>query len=293
MLRLMERRRLVRVPASLGQPRARASTARRRARAAPRARGARRPARFAVETDLRDRAATAATSSCARFERLHPPDGFTFRDPLRHPARPAGWGRAPPPIVAGLMAADHLFELDADVLALATRARGPSRQRRRRAARRLRRSAPTARRALRRRRPGSRPCSSCPHEPVRTAEARAALPAEVPMADAVFNVGARALLTLGPRARRLGPRRRRARRPPAPAAPRPPLPALAGAGRARARARRARRDDLRRRPDRARVDPLRADRGRSLEGLRRAAGGWADVIRVPFEPQGADVRTIT
>ncbi len=36
-----------------------------------------------------------------------------------------------------------------------------------------------------------------PHEAVRTKEARAALPAEVPMADAVFNVAHGALLTLG------------------------------------------------------------------------------------------------
>jgi homoserine kinase len=29
--------------------------------------------------------------------------------------------------------------------------------------------------------------------------------------------------------------------------------------------------------------------GAVVEGLRREAGGWAKVIRAPFEPQGADV----
>jgi hypothetical protein len=30
-----------------------------------------------------------------------------------------------------------------------------------------------------------------------------------------------------------------------------------------------------------------------VERLRAAANGWADVMRVPFEPQGADVRSLT
>ena len=92
--------------------------------------------------------------------------------------------------------------------------------------------------------PGSRPSLVVPHEPVRTAAARAALPPEVPMADAVFNVAHAGLLLLGLAARRLGPRRPRAGRPAPPAAPRAPLPALDGARPPRAGARRARRHDL-------------------------------------------------
>ena len=29
-----------------------------------------------------------------------------------------------------------------------------------------------------------------------------------------------------------------------------------------------------------------------MEALRREAEGWADVLRAPFEPQGADVREL-
>jgi hypothetical protein len=29
-----------------------------------------------------------------------------------------------------------------------------------------------------------------------------------------------------------------------------------------------------------------------MEALRREADGWADVVRAPFEPQGADVRAL-
>src|SRR5919204_426546 len=45
--------------------------------------------------------------------------------------------------------------------------------------------------------PGFDAILAIPHTPLRTAEARAALPPEVPMADAVYNVGRTALLTLG------------------------------------------------------------------------------------------------
>ena len=31
---------------------------------------------------------------------------------------------------------------------------------------------------------------------------------------------------------------------------------------------------------------------RGLEALRREAAGWADVMRAPFESQGADVRAM-
>ena len=233
-----------------------------------------RRGRFAVETDLaiaRDRRNLAVRG----FERLPPGRRLHVPHPLRHPALPAASGRAPRPTSAGLMAADHLFELDADLLALATRARGPSRQRRRGAARRLRRSAPTARRPASTRRPGSRPCSSCrTSRCARSRPGRRCRPRS-PIGDAVFNVAHASLLVARARPRRLGPRRPRPRRPPAPAPPRAPLPALDGA---RPRAR----------PSSARSGATISGAGPTVlvwchfeqtgarvEALRREAEGWA------------------
>ena len=223
------------------------------------------------------------------FERLHPADGFEFRIASEIPLS-GGLGSSAAAIVAGLLAADHLFELDADVLALASRARGPSGQRRRGAGRRLRRLRGRARapvRAADGARGGAGRARRGGHD---RASARGAA-GRVPLADAVFNVAHASTLMLGLATARLGPDRRGAARPPAPAPPRAPVPALGRAARARAAARCARRDDLRRRPDRARVVPLRADR-RWSRALERETAGWAEVLRAPFESQGADVREL-
>ncbi len=59
----------------------------------------------------------------AAFERLHPADGFEFRISSDIPLS-AGLGSSAAAIVAGLLAADHLFELDADVFALAAELEG-------------------------------------------------------------------------------------------------------------------------------------------------------------------------
>ena len=134
-------------------------------------------------------------------------------------------------------------------------------------------SAPTARPRASTSRPGWRPSSSCPpREPVRTEDARAALPAEVPMADAVFNVAHASLLVLGLAkgewdlvARGLHDRLHQPRR--AHLYPR----SMELAERAHG-ARRAGRHDLRRRPDRALLDPLRADRRRRRGAAPRRAG---------------------
>ena len=185
------------------------------------------------------------------------------------------------------MAADHLFELDADLLALATELEGhPDNvaaallRRVRRLRRRRARRASTPPAGLEARAGRARTSRSAPRE------ARAALPAEVPMADAVFNVGHASLLTLGLAQRRLGPRRARPARPPAPAPPRAPVPAL---GRSSSSARRE-------------LGALGATisgagptvlvwchceqtrRGRRARCGARAEG-WADVVRVPFEPR--------
>jgi homoserine kinase len=149
---------------------------------------------FAVETDLA--VARGRENLCVRaFERLHPADGFTFRIRSEIPLA-GGLGSSAAAIVGGLMAADHLFELDADVLAHATELEGHPDN----VAASLhggfvvcadgqatRFEPPTGLEAL----------AVVPEQPVRTHDARAALPAQVPIEDAVFNIAHAALLTLG------------------------------------------------------------------------------------------------
>src|SRR3712207_7727227 len=55
-----------------------------------------------------------------RSERLHPADDFTFRISSSIPLN-GGLGSSASAIVAGLVAADHLFELDAELFPLADR----------------------------------------------------------------------------------------------------------------------------------------------------------------------------
>jgi len=78
--------------------------------------------RFRVLTDLdiaRDR-----RNLCVRaFETLHPADRFEFRIRSEVPLA-GGMGTSAAALVAGVMAADSLFELDADLLGLATRLEG-------------------------------------------------------------------------------------------------------------------------------------------------------------------------
>ncbi len=83
---------------------------------------------FAVVTEL-DVPLDRSNLVVRGFERLHPADAFEFRIASEIPLS-GGLGSSAAAIVAGLLAADHMFELDADVLALGDRARGASRQRR-------------------------------------------------------------------------------------------------------------------------------------------------------------------
>lgn len=150
--------------------------------------------KFAVETDLPvelDR-----ENLCVRaFERLHPAGDFTFKISSSIPLT-GGLGSSAAAIVAGLLAADHLFELDEDILAHATDLEGhPDNV----AAaieggfvvcadgQAVRFEAPTGLEAI----------AIVPGEAVRTSAARGALPCEVPLEQAVFNVAHGALLTLG------------------------------------------------------------------------------------------------
>ncbi|HTA14283.1 MAG TPA: homoserine kinase [Solirubrobacteraceae bacterium] len=149
---------------------------------------------FAVETDLA--VPLGPENLCVRaFQSLHPAEDFTFRIRSEIPLT-GGLGSSASAIVAGLLAADHLFELDVDLLACATAIEGhPDNV----AAalhggfvicadgEAVRFDPPTGLEAL----------AVVPEQAVRTSEARGALPAQVPLEQAVFNVAHGALLTLG------------------------------------------------------------------------------------------------
>ena len=129
------------------------------------------------------------------FEALHPADGIAFQIRSEIPAS-AGLGSSAAAIVAGLSAADHMYELDAPIFELARELEGHPDN----VAAALQggfvvcgpgdpaRFDPP---------PGLEAVLVIPPHPVPTAEARAAMPAEVPLADAVDNLGHVSLLVLG------------------------------------------------------------------------------------------------
>jgi homoserine kinase len=242
--------------------------------------------RFAVATELdvpRDRDNLVVRA----FERLRPADDFEFRIRSEIPLS-GGLGSSAAAIVAGLVAADHLFELDADVRGAAIALEGhpdnvsaaldggfvicdgP----------RAHRFEPPM---------GLEAVLVIPAAAVRTSPARAALPSTVPMADAVANVASASLLTAGLITGDLE---------------------LIGEGL---------RDRLHQ-PYRAHLYPQSAtlmeqatelgalgatisgagptvlvwchyeQTGSVIDRLLRRTDGWATVLRAPFESQGADVR---
>ena len=150
---------------------------------------------FGVEADLEGIPLDRSNLCVRAFESLHPADGIKFR--LRSDIPPAaGLGSSAAAIVAGLVAADHMYELDADLLPRAVELEGHP---------------DNVAAALR---GGFVICSddgaerfdpppelegvlAIPPHQVPTAEARAALPTEVPLADAVYNVARASLLVLG------------------------------------------------------------------------------------------------
>ena len=245
--------------------------------------------RFAVATDLpiaRDRRNLVVRG----FERLRPPDAFEFRISSDIPLA-GGLGTSAAAYVAGLLAADSIFELDADILALASELEGhPDNV----AAALLGgvvlcadgqavRFDPPA---------GLEAVLVVPHRSLRTAKARAALPAEVPMADAVFNVAHASLLVLGLAqgrldlvARGLADRLHQPRR----AALYPESMALV----ARATEFGALGASISGAGPTVLVWSVYDATAGLVERLRAETGGWAEVRRVPFEPQGADVRALT
>jgi homoserine kinase len=149
---------------------------------------------FAVHTEL-DVPTDRQNLVVRGFEALHPADSFEFRIASDIPLA-GGLGSSAAAVVAGLLAADHVFELDADVQGLAADLEGhpdnvgaalnggfvvcdgPNVHRF---------DAPLGLEAL----------LVVPGEPVSTDAARRSLPASVPLTDASFNVAQAATLTLG------------------------------------------------------------------------------------------------
>ena len=243
---------------------------------------------FAVHTDQ--------TFPCDRsnlvvraFEILHPADDFEFRIRSEIPLC-GGLGSSAAAVLAGLLAADHLFELDADVLSLATELEGhPDNIGAALSGgfvvcdgtRVDRFEAP----------PGLEAVLVIPSDQVETARARAALPETVPLGDVSANLAAVAQLMLG-----LG---------------RGDWDLVAAGLR-----------DRLHQPYRAGLYPRSAQlveqaralgaigatisgagptvlvwtstdqTGPLISALRRATGGWATVLRAPFESQGAYVTSL-
>ena len=228
------------------------------------------------------------------FESLHPADGIAFR--LRKGIPLArGLGSSAAAIVAGLFAADHLFELALsreEMLVRATELEGhpdnvaaaiyggfvicgsedggpPS--------------------AARFDPPGGlEGIAAIPAEEVSTERAREAIPAEVPLADAVANLAAASRLVLGleradldlvargladrihqPRRRELYPRSMEL------------VDAAAELGALGATISGAGPTVL--------VWTTWQDAGKVAEALERRCAGWAEIRRLPFTPHGADV----
>jgi homoserine kinase len=235
------------------------------------------------------------TNLCVRaFEWLRPADEISFRIRSDIPLA-AGLGSSAAAIVAGLMAADHLYELaleQADLLAHAAEIEGHpdnvaaalyggfvvcSRADEATAATRL--DPPQ----------GVEAVVVIPSEQVPTEKARGAMPEQVPVQDAVANVSAAAELVLGIERSDLG---------------------LIGRGLG----------DRLHQPHRAHLYPRSMElvsaaprelgaigatisgagptvlvwcfwqsTGKVVEALRQRVGGWAEVQRVPFSATGADV----
>jgi homoserine kinase len=245
--------------------------------------------RFAVETDL-PIASDRRNLVVRAFAQLASPEGFRFRIGSDIPLS-GGLGSSAAAHVAGLVAARELFALDVDVLGMAAELEGhPDNA----AAALLGGFVICADGGATRFDPpdGLAAVVVVPAEPVHTTQARAALPAEVPMAEAVFNTAHGALLALGlargdldvvargladrlhqPRREHLYPRSmalvRRA----------PEIGALgatiSGAG------------------PTVLVWCRAADTEAVRAALEAQATGWAQVMDAPFEPEGARARALT
>jgi homoserine kinase len=150
---------------------------------------------FSVESDTPGVPLDRDNLCVQAFERLHPADGLSFRIRSQIPSS-GGLGSSAAAIVAGLVAADHLYELDAPLLEHAIAMEGhPDNV----AAALLGGFVLCAGDAPLRIEPpaGLEGVVVTPPDPVPTSEARAAMPPEVPIADAVHNIAHAALLSYG------------------------------------------------------------------------------------------------
>ena len=150
---------------------------------------------FFVHCDVPGVASDRSNLCVRAFETLKPADGLAFQ--IRSEIPPAvGLGSSAAAIVAGLCAADHMYELDAPLFGLARELEGhpdnvaaalyggfvicdgdgPARF-----------DPP----------PGLEAVLALPPEQIETTEARAVMPQEVPLDDAVHNAAHAALLVLG------------------------------------------------------------------------------------------------
>jgi homoserine kinase len=130
------------------------------------------------------------------FSMLHSPEGLRFSIRSQIPMT-GGLGSSAAAIVAGLVAADHMFELDAPLFDLALELEGHPDN----VAAALyggfvicTEDGPPVRFEPA---PGLEGVIAIPPEPVRTADARAAMPAQVPVPDAVYTASHASLLVLG------------------------------------------------------------------------------------------------
>jgi homoserine kinase len=141
---------------------------------------------------------TDRSNLCVRaFEALHPADGLTFHIRSEIPSA-AGLGSSAAAIVAGLAAADHLYELDAPLFELAAELEGhPDNAAAALCGGFVICPGPGEEPVRFDPAPGLEGVLMIPDEEVPTSDARAAMPEEIPVRDAVHNVGHAALLVLG------------------------------------------------------------------------------------------------
>jgi homoserine kinase len=150
---------------------------------------------FSVETNVPGVSADRDNLCVQAFEMLHSADDISFRIRSEIPLA-AGLGSSAAAIVAGLAAADHMYELDADLYPLATELEGhPDNV----AAALHGGFVVCTRDGVERLEPIAEleGIVAIPPDRVLTTEARGALPVEVPLGDAVFNVARAALLMVG------------------------------------------------------------------------------------------------
>ncbi|HEY2601721.1 MAG TPA: homoserine kinase [Thermoleophilaceae bacterium] len=150
---------------------------------------------FGVEAEIEGVPLDRSNLCVRAFEWLHSADGVTFRIRSDIPLT-AGLGSSAAAIVAGLLAADHMYELDGALLEGATSLEGhPDNV----AAALLGGFVICADGGAERFDPPPEleGVLAIPPHQVPTSEARAALPAQVPLADAVHNVAHASLLVLG------------------------------------------------------------------------------------------------